>query len=68
MDKKWQSRKFAIALLGVLSATGLCAFDKIDDGVYSTIMIAVIGMYSLANVWQGIALQTKASPPANPSE
>ncbi len=46
------SRKYRLALLSLLSATALCAFGKIDGGVYSTVVIATVGAYMAANVVQ----------------
>lgn len=53
------SRKFILALLSLLSATLLCAFDKIADGVYSAVVIATVGAYLAANVTQ----KATAKPP-----
>lgn len=47
-----KSRKFILALLSLLSATALCAFSKIDGGVYSAVVIATVGAYMAANVTQ----------------
>jgi hypothetical protein len=52
------SRKFILALLSLLSATLLCAFDKIADGVYSAVVIATVGAYLAANVTQKITEKT----------
>lgn len=49
---KYASRKFILALLAVLSPTGLVFLEKISDGVYSAVMIATIGAYLTANVMQ----------------
>ena len=46
------SRKFIISVLALLSATGLCYFGHISDGVYSTVMIATVGAYITGNVLQ----------------
>lgn len=51
------SRKFIISLLALMSATGLCYFGHITDGVYSTVMIATVGSYITGNVLQKV--QTK---------
>lgn len=45
-------RKFALAVLTILCATGLMWFGKIADGVYSTIMVATVGAFLAANVLQ----------------
>ena len=47
-----KSRKFILALLTLLSATLLCYFGHIADGVYSAVVIATIGAYMTANVAQ----------------
>ena len=46
------SRKFVLAMLAIQSASALVWFAKIDPGVYSAVMIAVIGSYFAANVTQ----------------
>jgi hypothetical protein len=46
------SRKFIVALLSLLSASLLVWFSKISDGVYSTIVVATVGAYLTANVFQ----------------
>ena len=45
-------RKFFIALASVLSASVLAAFQLISDGVYSTVMLAVVGGFLASNVAQ----------------
>jgi hypothetical protein len=52
MTDKFKSRKFIVALLSIMSCTGLMYMSKISDGVYSTIMVATIGAYLAANVLQ----------------
>lgn len=49
---RYASRKFILALLVVLSATGLVAFHLIADGVYSAVVIATVGAYIAGNVTQ----------------
>lgn len=46
------SRKFIVAALSILSATGLCAFGLIHEGVYSAVMLGTAGAYMAANVTQ----------------
>lgn len=46
------SRKFIVTVLAMLSATGLCAFGLIHEGVYSVVMTASVGAYLAANVTQ----------------
>lgn len=57
------SRKFILALLSLLSATLLCAFDKIADGVYSVVVIATVGAYLAANVTQKATAKTPEKTP-----
>lgn len=47
-------RKFALALLSALSASVLVWFGKINPDAYSTVMLAVAGAYSAANVLQKV--------------
>ena len=46
------SRKFIVTVLAMASATGLCAFGLIHEGVYSVVMTASVGSYLAANVTQ----------------
>lgn len=52
MNPRYLSRKFLLALTAVASATWLVATDHIADGVYSAVVIAVVGGYLAANVTQ----------------
>lgn len=54
MTDKLGGRKFTLALLSLASATGLVWFGKISPDAYSTVMMAVAGAYSLANVAQKV--------------
>lgn len=47
-------RKFTLALLSGLSASVLVWFGKISPDAYSTVMLAVAGAYSVANVAQKV--------------
>ena len=47
-------RKFIISLLIVLAATVLCWFGKVNEGVYSTVIIAIATLYIGGNVYQHI--------------
>lgn len=49
---RYGSRKYILALVVVLSATGLVAFHLIADGVYSAVVIATVGAYIAGNVTQ----------------
>lgn len=49
---RWTSRKFVLAMLTLLSASVLCWFKLIADGVYSAVVIATVGAYLAANVMQ----------------
>ena len=48
----FKSRKFVLALTSVISATGLVYTGHIADGVYSAVVISVVGGYLTANVVQ----------------
>lgn len=52
MTRRLFSRKFLLAVLVILCATGLCAFGKIDGTVYGAIVGAVVAAYFTANVSQ----------------
>lgn len=49
---RFTSRKFVLAMLAVQSCSALMWYGKIDGGVYSAVMIAIIGAYFAANVTQ----------------
>ncbi len=49
---RYASRKFLLALAALLLTAGLCYAGKIDGGVYMSVAIAAIGIYSSANVVQ----------------
>lgn len=48
-------RKFAVVAAALVSASVLVWLGKIGDGVYSTVMVAVVGSYITGNVWQKVA-------------
>lgn len=45
-------RKFTVAMFAITCATILMGMEKIADGVYSTIMVAVVATYLAANYLQ----------------
>jgi hypothetical protein len=49
---RYASRKFILALLTLGSATWLVSDRLIADGVYSAVVIAVVGAYIAGNVAQ----------------
>lgn len=49
-------RKFAVTIFTILCATVLCYIGKVTDGVYSGIIIAVVGGYFTSNVIKGKTL------------
>ena len=51
-------RKFGVTVLSVAAASILVYLGKISDGVYSTVMVAVVGGYLAANVAQKATLKT----------
>ena len=46
------SRKFILAMLALVSASVLCWFGHIADGVYATVVSATVGAYLASNVLQ----------------
>lgn len=46
------SRKFLLAVFSLASASLLCWFGHISDGVYSAVVIATVGGYITGNVVQ----------------
>lgn len=48
----YASRKFIIALIGMISCSFLVWNKSISDGVYSTVMVAAIAAYIAGNVMQ----------------
>jgi hypothetical protein len=57
---KFSSRKFLLALAALASCHYLVATGKIDDGVYSAVVIATVGAYIIGNVSQR-AIDAKAA-------
>ncbi|MEI6422385.1 MAG: hypothetical protein WCP55_09215 [Lentisphaerota bacterium] len=54
-------RKFILAVMALVLASALCWFEHIHEGVYSVIVVAVIGAYITGNVTQK-ALAPVATP------
>lgn len=52
------SRKFILAIGQLISATLLCWFGHIADGVYSAVVIATVGAYITGNVFQNIQMDS----------
>jgi hypothetical protein len=52
MTDRLTSKKFILAVLVVLCATGLCAFAKIGGVEYAAIVGGVVAAYLTANVTQ----------------
>ena len=52
MNPRYLSRKFLLALLIVLLATGLCYLGLIDGGMWVTVVSLSLTTYSAANVAQ----------------
>jgi len=48
----YTSRKFLLAMLSVISASVLCWYGRIADGVYSAVVIATVAGYITGNVMQ----------------
>jgi hypothetical protein len=59
MLNKLTSRKFIIALMCILSATGLASAGHIADGVYATVMVATAGAYIAGNVYEKVNSDVK---------
>jgi len=49
---RYASRKFAVAMAAIASASWLVYTGHIADGVYSAVVIAAVGGYLAANVTQ----------------
>lgn len=49
---RYSSRKFILATLSLLAASVLVWFGRIGDGVFSSVVIASVGAYLVANVGQ----------------
>lgn len=52
MNTRYNSRKFIIAAMAIVSVSTLVYLKLIDGGVYATVMVATIGAYLTANVVQ----------------
>lgn len=60
MSKYW-SRKFIVAMAALGSANVLVWFGHISDGVYSAVVIAVVGGFMTANVVQKATASKESS-------
>jgi hypothetical protein len=49
---RYSSRKFIVALLCLVSATFLAWGGHIDSDAYQIVLVAIVGLYSGANVAQ----------------
>lgn len=49
IDRKFASRKFIVVMTGVIGATVLCGFGRIDGGAYMAVTGLCIGAYQWAN-------------------
>ena len=45
-------RKFALAVLALISATAMVYFGKIDSAGFTTCLLGIIGAYTAGNVFQ----------------
>jgi uncharacterized membrane protein YeaQ/YmgE (transglycosylase-associated protein family) len=52
MTSRYRSRKFILALLALVSATGLVAAGLITPGVYQYVVLGTVGAYITGNVSQ----------------
>lgn len=48
--KRYTSRKFWLALLGLAAATTLCAFGRLSGGEFVAALGVALSAYGLANV------------------
>ena len=49
---RYGSRKFVIALLGLIGAHAALWGGLIDAGTYKVVVLGAIGLYAGGNVWQ----------------
>lgn len=47
-------RKFSLAILSLVSASVLVWFGKIDAGIYSVVVVTLLGAYTAGNVTQNL--------------
>ena len=52
MSNRYASRKFLLALLSLVSATGLVATGAITPDVYQYVVLGTVGAYIAGNVGQ----------------
>lgn len=52
MTSRYRSRKFILALLALISATGLVAAGLITPGVFQYVVLGTVGAYITGNVSQ----------------
>ena len=68
---RYASRKFAVAMAAIASASWLVYAGHIADGVYSAVVIAAVTGYLAANVTQRAVVKpsqgdTPNAPPSSP--
>jgi hypothetical protein len=49
-------RKFILAMMALFLATALCWSEHIHEGVYSAIVVAILGAYITGNVVEKIGI------------
>lgn len=59
---RYTSRKFLMAMLIVLLATGLCVFSLIDGGMWVTVVSLALTVYVGGNVAQKATAKTEVLP------
>ncbi len=66
---RYASRKFAVAMAAIASASWVVYTGHIADGVYSAVVIAAVGGYLAANVTQRAVVKPSQgdTPNASPS-
>ena len=64
---RYASRKFAVAMAAIASASWLVYAGHIADGVYSAVVIAAVGGYLAANVTQRAAVKPSQGDTTNAS-
>jgi hypothetical protein len=56
------SRKFLLAVFSLASASVLCWFGHIAEGIYSTVVVATVGGYITGNVVQKATAKPNVTP------
>jgi hypothetical protein len=50
VDKLTGLRKYSLALISLLASIGLCAFGRIEGGIFLSLVTVVLTLYKASNI------------------